>query len=133
MQLRATLRQQAIRDPLTGLFNRRYLGEALNREVLRAGRGRHPVGIIMLDVDHFKRWNDTWGHAAGDTLLRQLGVFLQTHVRGADFVCRYGGDEFILILPEATLDETLRRAEELRVACKQWMPRLGSAKSRSHP
>ena len=118
LKLRETLRSQSIRDPLTGLFNRRYLEETLEREVRRAVRGGRPLGIIMLDFDHFKRFNDTFGHEAGDTLLHELGKFLQTHIRGEDIACRYGGEEFTLILPEASLDVTRQRAEQLREAIK---------------
>ncbi len=114
LNLRETLRLQSIRDPLTGLFNRRYLEESLDREVHRAARRGTPLGVIMLDLDHFKQFNDSFGHAAGDTLLRELGAFLQAHVRREDIACRYGGEEFALILPEASLANTQRRAEQLR-------------------
>jgi diguanylate cyclase (GGDEF)-like protein/PAS domain S-box-containing protein len=111
LDLRETLRQQAIRDPLTGLFNRRYLEETLEREVQRAKRNHQPVGIIMIDIDFFKTINDNYGHKAGDTVLRELGGFLLTHVRREDIACRFGGEEFILILPGATLLTTRTRAE----------------------
>lgn len=114
LKLQDTLRSQATRDPLTGLFNRRYMEESLTREVQRAARNRRPVGIIMLDLDHFKQFNDTFGHAAGDSLLRELGAFLKTHIREEDIASRYGGEEFTLILPEAPLDVTRDRAEHLR-------------------
>ncbi|NJN65836.1 MAG: diguanylate cyclase [Chloroflexaceae bacterium] len=113
LHLRERLRNQAVRDPLTGLFNRRYLDETLKRELQRAHRHAHPVGVIMLDIDHFKQFNDTYGHDGGDTLLRALGSALQTQTRGEDIVCRYGGEEFTLILPGATLEQTYRRAEQL--------------------
>lgn len=113
LKLRETLRIQAIRDPLTGLYNRRHMEQVLEREVLRASRNRRTVGIIMLDLDHFKRFNDTFGHAAGDMVLRALGDFLVTHVRAEDIACRYGGEEFVVILPEASLSMTRARAEEL--------------------
>ncbi|MBI5879317.1 MAG: diguanylate cyclase [Chloroflexi bacterium] len=115
LRLRETLRQQSIRDPLTGLFNRRYLEEMLTREVLRARRLGAPLGAIMLDLDHFKRFNDTHGHDAGDAVLSALGRFLQDRVRGDDIACRYGGEEFTLILPGASLDIVRERAEQLRV------------------
>jgi diguanylate cyclase (GGDEF)-like protein/PAS domain S-box-containing protein len=118
LRLRETLRQQSIRDPLTGLFNRRYLEETLEREIRRAARGQRPVGIIMLDLDHFKRFNDMFGHDAGDTLLRELGTFLWTHVRGEDIACRYGGEEFTLVLPDASLEAARERAEFLREEVK---------------
>jgi diguanylate cyclase (GGDEF)-like protein/PAS domain S-box-containing protein len=114
LKLRERLQFQAIRDPLTGLFNRRYLDETLTRELQRATRHGHPIGVIMLDVDHFKQINDTYGHAAGDMMLAALGTFLQSLTRGEDIACRYGGEEFTLILPEAPLDHTYARAEELR-------------------
>lgn len=113
LRLRETLRQQSIRDPLTGLFNRRYMEETLEREVRRVARVQGPLGIIMLDIDHFKQFNDTFGHDAGDALLSELGAFLRTHVRGEDVACRYGGEEFTLILPEASLEVTQERAEHL--------------------
>jgi diguanylate cyclase (GGDEF)-like protein/PAS domain S-box-containing protein len=115
LKLRETLRNQSIRDPLTGLFNRRYMEETLERELRRVTRLQRSLGIIMLDVDHFKRFNDTFGHDAGDALLRELSSFLKAHIRGEDVACRYGGEEFTLILPEASLEVTRDRAEHLRV------------------
>lgn len=114
IRLRETLRNQSIRDALTGLFNRRYLEETLARELHQAERSERPLTVIMLDVDHFKRFNDTYGHGAGDELLRKLGVLLQTQVRRGDIACRYGGEEFALIMPGADLDIALRRAEHIR-------------------
>ncbi|MFP4437130.1 MAG: PAS domain S-box protein [Chloroflexaceae bacterium] len=114
LTLREQLQQQAIRDALTGLYNRRYLDETLPRELHRAERDGQPVGIIMLDIDHFKRFNDTYGHDAGDTVLRAVGTFLQQHTRGADIACRYGGEELTLVLPGASPAATQQRAEELR-------------------
>lgn len=116
LRLREKLRVQSIRDPLTGLFNRRYMEESLTREIRRAERSSGQVGVIMMDVDHFKRTNDEHGHAAGDSVLRDLGALLRSHIRGSDLVCRYGGEEFTLILPEADLEETFVRAEAVRVA-----------------
>lgn len=113
LHLRETLRQQSIRDPLTGLFNRRYLEETLIREMRRAQRQGHTIGIIMLDIDHFKRFNDTYGHDAGDRVLEAVGQLLRDSVRGSDVACRYGGEEMILILPESPLEVTLARAEEI--------------------
>lgn len=114
LKLRSTLRQQSIRDPLTGMYNRRYMEETLEREILRAARNHENVGVIMLDIDHFKVFNDTFGHQAGDILLQSLGQFFLSHVRGEDVACRYGGEEFILLLPGSDLDETCQRAEEMR-------------------
>jgi diguanylate cyclase (GGDEF)-like protein/PAS domain S-box-containing protein len=116
MRLRETLRHQAIRDPLTGLYNRRYMEESLDREVRRATRHHMNLGVVMLDLDHFKRFNDTFGHAAGDTLLRELGGMLRTYLRGEDIACRYGGEEFTLIILDASLDAVIGRAEQIRDA-----------------
>ena len=112
-QLRDSLKELSIRDPLTGLFNRRYMEEMLKREISRVTRQLHPLGIIMLDIDHFKRFNDTFGHVAGDKLLSQVGRFLQSQVRGDDIACRYGGEEFILILPDANVETVQNRAEQI--------------------
>jgi diguanylate cyclase (GGDEF)-like protein/PAS domain S-box-containing protein len=116
LRLRETLRHQSTRDPLTRLFNRRYMEETLERELRRASRLRSTVGLIMLDLDHFKHFNDTFGHAAGDTLLRELADFLRLHIRGEDVPCRYGGEEFCLILPGASLEIVQERA---RLLCEQ--------------
>ena len=118
LRLRETLRAEAIRDPLTGLYNRRYMEESLIREAYRAERHHTPVGIIMLDVDHFKRFNDSYGHETGDRVLQALGAFLQNHVRGDDIPCRYGGEEFLLILPEAPLAIVTQRAAALHAGIK---------------
>ncbi|WP_017721041.1 PAS domain S-box protein [Kamptonema formosum] len=118
LKLYESLQHQSIRDPLTGLFNRRYLEESLTREIHRASREQQSLGIIMLDVDHFKRFNDTFGHEAGDAVLRELGLFLKQHIRSSDIACRYGGEEFMLILPEASLEHTQERAEGLREGVK---------------
>jgi diguanylate cyclase (GGDEF)-like protein/PAS domain S-box-containing protein len=127
LRLRERLKSQSIRDPLTGLFNRRYMEETLERELRRAERRQTRVGIVMFDIDHFKRFNDTHGHLAGDALLRALGEFLQSNFRGEDIVCRYGGEEFVLILPEAPLEATAKRAETLRERVKVLhVPYLGA-------
>jgi diguanylate cyclase (GGDEF)-like protein len=118
IKLRENLRNQSIRDPLTYLYNRRYLEESLLRELNRAKRKQQPIGIIMLDVDHFKQFNDKFGHDAGDTVLKEVGKFLQQHTRQSDIACRYGGEEFILILPEASRDALKERAENLRAGVK---------------
>ena len=118
LKLRETMRLQSFRDPLTGLFNRRYMEESLDRELRRAMRKQRSVGAIMMDLDHFKRINDTFGHQAGDKILRALGQFLRSNVRAEDIACRYGGEEFMLVLPEATLDVTLQRAQRLREGFK---------------
>ena len=113
LRLRETLRNQAIRDPLTGLFNRRYMEETLERELRRAARKGTALGVVMMDIDHFKAYNDSFGHQAGDVLLGILGAYLRQCVRAEDVACRYGGEEFTLIMPDATLEETARRAEAL--------------------
>jgi len=118
LSLRETLRHQSIRDPLTSLFNRRYFEESLEREIRRAQRRGTPLGVVMLDLDRFKGFNDSFGHEAGDVLLRSFGELLRCKLRGEDVPCRYGGEEFALLLPEATLEATRARAEELRVAAK---------------
>ncbi len=119
LRLHETLRSQSIRDPLTGLFNRRFMEESLELELRRATRNQRPLGVIMLDLDHFKHFNDTFGHEAGDTLLRELGTFLQSNIRAEDIACRYGGEEFTLILPEGNAEVTLQRANFLREAIKR--------------
>ena len=116
--LRDALREQSIRDVLTGLFNRRYMEEALKQQLSRVSRNLHPLGVIMLDIDHFKQVNDTYGHAMGDALLRELGQLLKSHVRAEDIACRYGGEEFIVIMPDASLAATQQRAESLRQAIR---------------
>gem|GEM_PF-992836 len=116
LQLRDTLRVQSLRDSLTGLFNRRYLDESLPRETTRCRRRGLPLAVMMLDIDHFKIFNDTYGHAAGDALLARIGQVLQTMTRNEDLACRYGGEEFTLVLPEASQADAMRRAEEIRAA-----------------
>jgi diguanylate cyclase (GGDEF)-like protein len=108
------LRELSVRDPLTGLYNRRYMEEILALEIIRAMRKEYPIGIIMVDIDHFKRFNDLHGHAAGDAVLSQAGNFLRKCVRASDAACRYGGEEFVFILPEASQKITQMRAEHMR-------------------
>lgn len=119
LRLQETLRGQSVRDALTGLFNRRYLEESLEREINRAQRSRKSLGVIMLDVDHFKRVNDTYGHEAGDAVLRELASLLQSSLRKGDLACRYGGEEFTLILPDASLEDAHQKAEHLRATAEQ--------------
>jgi diguanylate cyclase (GGDEF)-like protein/PAS domain S-box-containing protein len=114
LSLRELLQQQALQDGLTGLYNRRYLDETLPREIQRAHRAEKPLGLIMLDIDHFKRFNDNYGHDAGDVLLREVGSYLQQHTRGADIACRFGGEEFVLVLPDISRDSLVERAEQVR-------------------
>jgi diguanylate cyclase (GGDEF)-like protein len=119
LKLRETLRNQSIRDPLTGLFNRRYMEETLERELNRAERSERTLCVAMLDLDHFKVLNDSFGHEAGDLLLAEVGRLLGGGVRRGDVACRYGGEEFVLILPEAEREDALRRVDELREAARQ--------------
>lgn len=109
----ALLREQSVRDHLTGLFNRRYLEETLDRELHRAARRAASVSIILLDVDHFKQFNDESGHAAGDAILGELGSLLLGNFRGEDIPCRYGGDEFTVVMPDARREIARQRAERL--------------------
>jgi diguanylate cyclase (GGDEF)-like protein/PAS domain S-box-containing protein len=113
--LQAELREQAIRDPLTGLFNRRYLAETLEREFARASREEYPVSLALLDIDHFKKVNDSWGHHAGDLVLKALSDELRAHTRAGDIACRYGGEEFLIVFPNASLSDACQRAEQFRL------------------
>jgi diguanylate cyclase (GGDEF)-like protein/PAS domain S-box-containing protein len=114
IRLREALRTQSVRDALTGLYNRRYLEEVLDREVRRAARAAQSLGVLMIDLDHFKNFNDTYGHEAGDAVLRETGQFLAKGIRAEDFVCRFGGEEFVVILPTADVEASRARAERLR-------------------
>ena len=124
-QLHISLTEQAMRDPLTHLFNRRHLVETLEREFARADREHTQIGLVMLDVDHFKRINDTYSHKAGDLVLQALGSLLLSQVRTSDFPCRYGGEEFLVVLPTASLDATVRRAEEWRATVENMKVDIG--------
>jgi len=116
MSLRDQLREQVVRDPLTGLFNRRYLEEMLETEISRARRSGRPLSAVILDVDHLKRINDSHGHLGGDEALKAVASLLVARVRSGDVVCRYGGDELVLILPDMSLATVLDRAETWRQA-----------------
>jgi diguanylate cyclase (GGDEF)-like protein len=118
LRLREALRQQSVRDPLTGLFNRRYMEESLGLELRRAVRSSRPLSVLMLDLDHFKSFNDSFGHDAGDTMLREFGTVLKGVIRQGDIACRCGGEEFALILPDASLEVSRLRAERLRESVK---------------
>lgn len=111
----AKLRELSVRDPLTGLYNRRYMEETFDREIKRALRKDRSLAVVMTDIDGFKAINDTFGHVPGDMILERVSKFLMKSVRASDVVCRYGGDEFVLILPECSLDEAIRRASALRL------------------
>jgi diguanylate cyclase (GGDEF)-like protein len=119
IRLRETLRQQAFRDKLTGLYNRRFIDESIELELHRAKREDKPLSVIMLDVDHFKRYNDTFGHDAGDAVLAELGRLLSTKTRASDVPCRYGGEEFLVIMSGADTAQALSRAETLRCAVEE--------------
>ena len=106
LRLREMLRNQSIRDPLTGLYNRRYLEESLTRELRRAVRAKRPVSVVMMDLDNFKHFNDTFGHQAGDLLLKEIASLLGTRVRAGDLACRFGGEEFSLVLCESDIEGT---------------------------
>jgi diguanylate cyclase (GGDEF)-like protein/PAS domain S-box-containing protein len=112
--LQTKLAEQAVRDSLTGLYNRRYLDETLDREVARARREGHPLSVVMIDVDHFKNLNDSYGHQAGDEVLKALGELLRQNSRAEDVACRYGGEEFLVLLPSMPLDSARERAEHWR-------------------
>jgi len=118
LQLRDTLREQSIRDPLTRLFNRRFLEESLEREIQIASRKKQSVAVLFLDLDHFKRFNDTFGHDAGDVVLQSLADLFRTFFRATDICCRYGGEEFAIILPESSAQDAALRADALRAEVK---------------
>ena len=114
VKLSESLSRQSIQDPQTGLYNRRFMEESLLREITRAARKNTPIGIIMGDLDHFKKFNDVYGHAAGDKIIAQIGKLFNDKFRGSDIACRYGGEEFLIILPETSLADTIKRADSLR-------------------
>ncbi|HXN49471.1 MAG TPA: GGDEF domain-containing protein, partial [Bryobacteraceae bacterium] len=122
LSLRESLRSQAVRDPLTGLYNRRYMQEFLERELHSARRKHRSLAVLMLDLDHFKRYNDNFGHAAGDKALAAVGEALMRSVRAEDVACRYGGEEFTLVLPECSLQQATLRAEQIRTRLKEYHP-----------
>jgi diguanylate cyclase (GGDEF)-like protein/PAS domain S-box-containing protein len=112
--LQEQLRERAIRDPLTDLFNRRYLEEMLDLELIKAGRKAYQISLIMMDIDRFKRINDTYGHKAGDKALQAMAACILSCIRSSDIACRFGGDEFVIVMPEAAIGLAYERAEELR-------------------
>lgn len=119
LKLRDALRMLALRDGLTGLYNRRYMEDALNRELHRSERSGKPVSIIMIDIDHFKRFNDTFGHDAGDFVLASVARSITENIRLSDMACRYGGEELAVLLVDASLESAMERAEVLRLAIRQ--------------
>jgi diguanylate cyclase (GGDEF)-like protein len=123
--LNRRIQEQAIRDPITGLYNRRYLEEMLEREVARAKREGYPISLALIDLDYFKRVNDTYGHQAGDLVLQTLGKLLLESAREGDIACRYGGEEFVLVLPRLSVEHAFHRAEEWRLAFAKQTTRHG--------
>jgi diguanylate cyclase (GGDEF)-like protein/PAS domain S-box-containing protein len=124
--LQSKLRAQAVRDPLTNLFNRRYLDETLDRELARSAREGYPVCVIMMDIDHFKQVNDTYGHEAGDQILKSLATTLITQNRRGDFACRYGGEEFVIVMPNIQVETAYQRAEYFRTCLGSLNVQYGS-------
>ena len=121
-----TLRRQALRDPLTGLFNRRFFDAGLEQEILRSRRSGNPVSLLILDIDHFKNFNDEYGHEAGDAILRAIGQLLQAQVRGSDVACRFGGEEFVILMPNAPLESAKARGRQILEAIRgQEIPHQG--------
>jgi len=114
LRLREKLHILSIREALTGLFNRRYLNETLPREINRAERSKKALSVLMFDIDHFKKFNDTFGHDAGDLVLRKISEVILSNIRESDIACRYGGEEFMIILPGTEIETAERRAEALR-------------------
>jgi diguanylate cyclase (GGDEF)-like protein len=114
----STLRHQALRDPLTGLFNRRFLDAGLAQQIMRSRRSGEPASLLMLDIDHFKNYNDEYGHEAGDAVLRAIGQLLQTQVRGGDVACRFGGEEFVILMPDAPLESAKERGRQILEAIR---------------
>lgn len=118
LKLRESMRIMSVRDSLTGLYNRRYMDEALLQMLQRASRRKEQVAILMLDIDHFRNFNDSFGHQAGDAVLQELGRFIRTATRADDLACRYGGEEFAIVLSSSTVEAAARRAEEIRQGVK---------------
>lgn len=114
IKLRDTLRNLSVRDPLTGLFNRRYMEESLQREIATAQRKQRSLGVVIFDLDHFKNFNDTFGHEAGDLLLREVGSLMSKNSRSGDIACRFGGEEFVMIYPEAEAEMVVNLSNRLR-------------------
>jgi diguanylate cyclase (GGDEF)-like protein len=126
LQLRETLRTQSIRDPLTGLYNRRFLDETLEREIAKSMRHRTPLAVVMVDVDHFKRFNDTHGHEAGDRVLVMIAGHMKSHFRATDLICRFGGEEFMIVMPEASVGIASARVDEWRKTLKEQSTAMAS-------
>jgi diguanylate cyclase (GGDEF)-like protein len=124
-RLQRGLREQTIRDPLTGLFNRRYMQESLTIEIARTRRSGVPLSVVMCDIDHFKRFNDEFGHDAGDTVLQSVATEMRSRFRDGDIVCRYGGEEFAIIAPGATAQALAARVEMVRKGIAEIVLRQG--------
>lgn len=124
-RLQAELREQALRDPLTGLHNRRHLDARLPELLAQANQGAAPLSLLMLDLDHFKQVNDVHGHQAGDEVLRHAARLISRHTRSVDLVCRYGGEEFLVVLPDVAPDQAAQQAEVLRAALESTPARFG--------
>jgi diguanylate cyclase (GGDEF)-like protein len=125
LSLRERLKSQSVRDGLTGLYNRRFLEESLPREIERCRRRNQPLTIVMADLDHFKKLNDTWGHEAGDLAIQSFAEAARRHFRSEDLLCRYGGEEFCFVLPECSVEDARNRAEALLAAQRETMVRFG--------
>ena len=125
LRLQETLRSRSERDPLTDLYNRRHLELSAERELARATRHTHPLAFVMLDVDHFKMFNDTHGHDAGDAVLREVALVLKRHTRTEDIACRYGGEEFLMVLPGCPLEDAYQKSEAIREAIAQLRVTVG--------
>lgn len=119
IKLRETLHRQSIHDSLTGLYNRRYLDETLHREIYRTARQKTSLIVVMIDIDHFKEFNDTYGHDTGDAVLRQLATIISSHTRTYDLAYRFGGEEFLLLLHDMPIESVIERAEQLRIAVNE--------------
>jgi len=113
-ELEQKMHELAIHDALTGLYNRHYLSERLDAEISHALRKNYPIAFLLMDLDHFKSINDTYGHQAGDLTLIAAAHAIRTHIRQSDIVCRYGGEEFMIIMPEIGMEDALQRAEYFR-------------------
>ena len=119
INLRESLRLQSIEDPLTGLYNRRYMIEFMRRETARLNRSNSITSVVMMDVDHFKQFNDNYGHETGDQILQKLSAFLKTNLRTTDLACRFGGEEFVLVLVDTPPDQCVEKAEQLRIGVEK--------------
>ncbi len=125
---RDELREQSVRDPLTALFNRRHMDQTLEQEVARARRYHTSLAFLLLDIDDFKLLNDRFGHVAGDMVLREVGQLILANIRAGDVACRYGGDEFIVVMPETSLEAAAHRGEQLRGRARQLRLEFADAK-----